>query len=448
VSGGPLPPGKVVASFDSATILHAALAAALRGRSFPHLGNSAAAAAAMRIGGHLPWPLLRRLYTRIGAGEGIDPERLGDVDLAGVAQWLTEKLPNRRYPAALIGSSNGALMHLAAGLQIPWLPGTVLIPVSRTGDPERPVDALRFGERFGPRLLKANPDVVLHHMHDQVQDELMVARMSYFRVKWRRLPDAYARFLENNLASGAPVIVVEDESSWPVVRVSDRHVFQSGAQGGVDPAGYLDRPNTPAPDGEAAEAEWGADPSLSSSLTEWSRRAGHPLLRLRYCGPQRPSAAVADTYRHWLQDRAERATRLLVSSFVLADPWRTINSAAVPFWTFFPVIPALQNFEQYLQSAPPFDDIDILMFQHGVTSTGYAAAERWLHAGRRTGANTRLIAVDPRKAPHDVGSLGRYGTELAELPVAQQVWSPMRVDAVLTALAGAGLPAVPVHTGQ
>jgi hypothetical protein len=34
---------------------------------------------------------------RIGAGEGIDPQRLGEVDLAGVATWLTEGLPKRRY---------------------------------------------------------------------------------------------------------------------------------------------------------------------------------------------------------------------------------------------------------------------------------------------------------------------------------------------------------------
>jgi hypothetical protein len=441
---GPLPPEKVVASFDSATILHAALVAALEGRPFPHVGNPAAAAAAIRVGGHLPWPLLRRLYTRIGASEGIAPQRLGDVDLAGVARWLTEKLPTRRYPAALIGSSNGALTHLAAALQIPWLPGTVLIPVARTGDPQRPVDACRFGERFGPRLLQANPDVVLHQMHDQVQDELMVARMSYFRVKWQQLPAAYAQFLNDNLAPGAPVIMVDDQSTWPVTRLGDRHVFQSGAQGGVEPGDYHNRPNTPPADDEAAEAEWGANPDLTSSLAEWSARSGHPLLRLPYRGPQRPAAAVADTFRRWLPDRGEPVTRLLVSSFVLTDPWRTINSAAVPFWTFFPVNPALRSFEQYLQSTPAFSDIDILMFQHGVASTGYAAAGRWLDAARRTGATTRLLAVDPRKAPHDIGSLGRYGAELARLPAAQRVWSPIRVDTALASLTDCGLPAIPV----
>ena len=183
-----LAPEKVVASFDSATVLHAGLAAALRGMPFPHLGNGPGAAAAIRTGGRLPWPVLRHLYTRVGAAEGIDPRRLGDVDLAAVARAARRRLPPRRYPAVMIGSSNGALAHLAAAMQVPWLPGTVLVPVSRTGDPERPADALAFGRTVAPRLLDANPDVVLHHMHDQMQDRLMVARMTYFRTKWHTLP--------------------------------------------------------------------------------------------------------------------------------------------------------------------------------------------------------------------------------------------------------------------
>jgi hypothetical protein len=135
----PLAPHNVVASFDSATVMRASLAAALKGQPFPHLGHSSGAALAVRVGGRLPWPILRWVYTRIGASEGINPHRLADVDMAAVAQWLANGYPQRRYAAVLIGSSNGALIHLAAALQVPWLPGTVLVPVARTGDPHRPV---------------------------------------------------------------------------------------------------------------------------------------------------------------------------------------------------------------------------------------------------------------------------------------------------------------------
>jgi hypothetical protein len=441
-----LAPRDVVALFDSATVLHAALAAALRGEPFPHLGNSPLAAAAVRIGGRLPWSLVRRVYTRVGASEGLDPDRLGDVDLAAVAQWLADGHPRRRYPAAFVGSSNGALAHLAAAAQVPWLPGTVLVPVARTGDPQRPVDALRFGERVAPRLLDRNPDVVLHHMHDPVQDELMVARMTYFRTKWRTLPAAYARFLER-LAPGAPVVLVEDGSTWPVVRVGERHVFQTGAQGGVEPDGYLRRPHTPRPDDAAPEAEWGADPGFGTAVADWCAAHDHPLVRLRYTGPQAPAHAVAVVLRDWYRNRGEPGDRLLVPSFVLGDPWRTIGAAAVPFWTFFAVQPALRALDAHLAAVPPYRAVDVLLFQHGVESAGIATPDEWLATASRHGATARLLALDPRRFPHDVASLGRYGTALAALPRAVRPWSPLDVDDALDGLAGAGLALLRGSTG-
>jgi hypothetical protein len=292
-----LSPSSVVASFDSATVLHAAVMSALRGEPFPHLGHNGAVAAGVRVGGRLPWPVLRRLYTRIGASEGLAPERLGDVDLAAVARWLVEQVPRRRYPAVLLGSSNGALSHLAAAAQVPWLPGTVLVPVARRGEPARPDEALDFGRRVAGPLLDRNPDLVLHHMHDHVQDELMVARMTYFRVKWTSLPAAYDAFLSRSLAPGAPVVLVEDTSTWPVVRVGERHVFQTGAQGGISPEEYLSSEYAPQPDDESAEAEWGAEPAFGSAVAAWCRANDHPLVRVVFHGPQSPAHAVATTLR-------------------------------------------------------------------------------------------------------------------------------------------------------
>ena len=128
------------------------------------------------------------------------PEQLAEVDLGQVAESFAAGYPERRYPAAMIGSSNGALAQLATAMQVPWLPQTVLIPVHRVSDPQRPDQALEFGRRWGPRLLQANPEINLHQMHDAAQDRLMTARMAYFRVKWNTLPQAYARFLTERLA--------------------------------------------------------------------------------------------------------------------------------------------------------------------------------------------------------------------------------------------------------
>jgi len=429
-----LKPTKVVASFDSATVLQAALAAALRGEPFPHLGHSSAAALAVRSAGRLPWPLLKQLYARIGASEGIDPARLGDVDLGEVARALVDSIPARPYPAVLIGSSNGALTHLAAAMQVPWLPGTVLVPVARRGDPQRPVDALEFGRRTAGPLLKRNRDIALHHMHDQVQDELMVAHMTYFRTKWQELPDAYAAFLSRRLMPGAPVLLVEDTSRWPVTRVSERHVFQAGAQGGRAADYFLSRPHTPSADGEAPEAEWGADAGLGSAVRRWCRSSGHPLVQISYAGPQGPAAAVATTLREWHQRSGAPADRLVVPSFVLGDPWTTIVKGAVPFWTFFSVEAALDSLRAYLEDAAPYRYVDLMLFQHGVPSAGIAAPDEWLRVAGAGGARARLLGLDARRFPHDIASIARYGPALSALPDSGRPWTPMDVGTVVESL--------------
>jgi hypothetical protein len=434
-----LKPADSVALFDSATAMVAALAAALRGEGFPNLGSPSIYGRAVRAVGHLPWPVLRRIYTRIGAAEGIDPARLGDVDLGAVARWLAGQYPRRRYPAAFIGSSNGALTHLAAAIGAPWLPGTVLVPVGRVGDPERPVDAMRFGEQHAPALLQRNPDVVLHHMHDQEQDHLMVARMTYFRTKWVGLPAAYPEFLDAALLPGAPVIIVDDRSSWPVVRIGERHVFQPGAQGGLDPEDYLSRPHTPTADDHAPEAEWGAEPAFNAAVADWCRQAGRRVVVITTPGPQEPAHPVAVVMREWYHGRGEPDDQLLVPSFILGDPWLTINTGHVPFWGFFSVQPARRALEDHLARSDRYTVVRLLLFQHGSDSQGIARPEDWARTVERFGARADFLGLDTDKFPHDIGFLGRYGPALKRLPHVRALWSALDVDEALRGLAQAGL---------
>ena len=271
----------------------------------------------------------------------------------------------------MIGSSNGALAHLAAALDVPWLPDTVLVPVAHADDPDRADDVLEFGAQVAPALLERNPDIGLHHMHDPLQDELMSRWMSYFRVKWRALPTAYADLVRSRLRPGGQVIMVDDTSTWPVTRVAERHVFQAGGRGGAPPKDYLSRAHTPSADETAPEAEWGLDRSFAADLTRWCEAASIPLITISYDGPQAPAAAVAETMRDWYRSRGEAADRLVVPSFVLGDPWNTVNAAAVPFWTFFAVQPARAALDDYLGQAEPYRDVHLFLFEHGVSLPGH-----------------------------------------------------------------------------
>ena len=179
----------------------------------------------------------------------------------------------------------------------------------------------------------------------------MVARMTYFRTKWRALPDPYARFLASTRTGGAGR-ARRGPSTWPVVRVGDRHVFQAGAQGGLEPADYLRRPHTPAPDAEAPEAEWGADPGLGAAVARLVRCARPPAGPAAATGARRPPRTPSrPCCATGTPTAASPPTGCSCPSFVLGDPWRTISAAAVPYWTFFAVQPALRALEAHLAAA-------------------------------------------------------------------------------------------------
>ncbi|NQX37064.1 hypothetical protein [Herbiconiux sp. VKM Ac-2851] len=429
-----LDPKKVVATFDSASELHAALVAALNHQPFPHLGNSELYAGAIRAAGHLPWPILRSLYTRIGGAEGINPDTLPEVDMDSVANSFAEPFAAETYPAVVVGASNGAIMHLAAAMGAPWLPGTVLIPVHHVGDGDRPNRALEFGKEFGPRFLDANPHVRLHQMHDMAQDALMTTRMAYFRTKYTQLPPAYREFLDTRLAPGAPVFLVDDRSTWPVTEAGPRHVFQTGGRGGLTPEEHLARPHTPAATTVAPEAEWGADPDFTDAVAQWCATHDHPLIRVVLPGPQEASAPVADTIREWTIARGGAADKLLVSSFVIADPWRTFATGRVPFWTYFPVREALNSLDAYLADGR-YEQASVTMFQHGVESPGLATPADFEQVLRTHNTDFHLVAVDPDKSPHDIGSMTRYGPELQAEPDAGLPWEPLSAKAAASGIA-------------
>lgn len=436
-------PAKVVAAFDSASVLHAAVVAGLNRRPFPHLGNPPPMGPIVRAASRLPWPLLRELYRRIGGAEGVDPGLLGDIDAERIAASFAAAFRRAAYPAMLVGSSNGALAHLAVAMQVPWLPSTVLIPVRRIGDPERPDEALEFGRAVAPPLLAANPGLDLHQMHDSAQDELMTARMTYFRVKWNRLPDAYARILRRQLLPGAPLVVVDDGSSWPVTRVGERHLFQSGGRGGLTPEQHLAQPHVPAADDRAPEAEWGAHPGFVDGAIAWAEAHGHPVVRISLEGPQAAAAPVAEVLRRWTRARGGDADRLLVPSFVLGDPWQTFRAGLVPYWTYFAVREAADALDAYLGAAEPYRRVDLMMFQHGVDSPGRATPEELEDVVRRHGAEPHLFALHRDRDPHDMGALGRYTPAFRCLPDGPP-WRTLAAGTALRALAAAATPGLRV----
>lgn len=417
---------RYVAGFDSSGAMLRALARYLHGQDFPALGNPRVLEPLLVAGNLLPARLRERVYAASGGLTAVPAARLGRPFAEEVAAWMTSLYPRRRFPLALIGSSSGAAVHLAAALGAPWLPQTFMVPVRNPGnDPDDPNRDLEWGRQPAHTLLDANPEVQVHHMHDPVQDRLMLEQMTYFRLKRLRLGPAYERVLRDAVEPGGTLLLLNCRRRWPVTRVGDRHLFQFGAVGGATEeellhgsdrvAAYLARYrpglrrwDPPAPDGEAPEAEWGFEPALAADVERFAGEHGYRVKRLSFDGPPELSPLVADLYRWWYQARGLPDDRLLVESFILLEPWWTLAAGLVPLWTTFNTEDAAAPVERYLDQRPPFAEIHLTLFAHGVDSVGLAPIQRWQAIVNRATRTGRFAGVDPRAYPRDFASFVRY----------------------------------------
>lgn len=431
--------GRAVAGFDSASAMVRVLGSALDGRDAPLLAQFPAPLEPaldwlMRRVERLPEPAVEAVYRRAGWLDAVTARRLRHVRSEQLAAWVVRHYPRRRYPVVFAGSSNGAVVHLAAALGAPWLPQTLLLAARTRGlDPDDPAADMRAMMPAGRALVEANPGLALHHMHDPVQDRLMIARMAYFRVKFLQLPGPYREFLANCLAPGGTLVLVDCALRWPTTTVGDRHVFQFGAPGGATEhefreggprvAEFLRRQGSgrdrwlpPAADGDSPEAEWGFAGSLADDVATIAAEQGHTVDRLRFEQPEDASPLIAGLFRDWYADHGPPAGRLLVSSFLLMDPMLAMRTGSVPYWALFGTRPSLDRLTGYLSCAPAYDDIRLTVFPHGAESIGLAGIREWqavLGSARQHG---QLIAIEPDHYPRHFRAITGFHRELSRLP--------------------------------
>ena len=423
-----------IAAFDSASAMVRSNAAYLRGKDFPRLGNVEPPTTEpfIQLVDKLPRSLQEFVYTKGSAKEGISVDSLQDVSSEVVSEWVVNEYPQQYYPAVAIGSSCGALVHLYAALGIPWLPQTYLIPVNHPGfEPNDVEPYVDWGIQHGSKLLDANPNLQLHHMHDPSQDRLTSKGMTYFRVKRLSLGVAYERFLENCLPKGGTIFIVECQKKWRTTQIRDRQFFQMGAVGGTTQEEFLhgsdrvtkflkhynsprEKWDAPEPNVTTPEAEWGFEATLRDDIERFARQRGYKVQRIVYDEPATPSCFVAELYRDWYKQRGIDTNRLLVESFVLHEPYWTLKTGSIPYWMTFNVQPDLEKLQDYLNSTIPYDEIYMMLFSHGTDSVGLASIEEWRTALKQAKQRGEFVGVDETAYPRDFASMINYHNELKE----------------------------------
>jgi hypothetical protein len=463
-------PRRIVAGFDSGTAMLRRLASFDAVRADGNAGSAGSTgnggdpdalgpgthvlAAAATAANRAPRPLKERLYAASGGAEAVPRHRVADIDSDALAEWVTGHYGRGRRDVAFVGSANGALTHLAAALGARWLPQTLLIPVRRHGvPPEDGSEDLRRMRSTGEALVRANPDWRLHHMHDPVQDRLMIAHMCYFRVKWLRLPAAYRESLRETLPRGGTLVVSDCALRRPTTAVGERYVFQHGGFGGATQdelrhggprvRAYLRAYGSdyraftaPEPDGEHPEAEWGFAPELMADLEELAAQEGWRLVRLRYDEPESLSPAVADLYRDLYRRRGIPPNRLLAETFMLVEPYWALRTGSVPYWAVFNTEPSQRALADYLDRSEDFEEIRLGLFSHGVESVGMAGAADWARVLDRATKVGTFLGTDPEHYPRDFAVLFRFRRELARVRGRQALPEPVTWDEAEESLKG------------
>jgi hypothetical protein len=445
------PGRRYIVDLDSTSSMLYAISHYLRGQDYSSVGVTFPGSDYVaRLINKLPTCLLRTLYSWSGWMEGTPINRLHMLCMNSIDDWMACRYPPGRYPAALIGASNGAAVHLAAALGAPWVPQTFLLPVRR----HLPVDDLRadleWGREPAQALLNRHSDIRIHQMHDPIQDRQMLRHIGYFRIKHLTLGPVWRAFLKMTLAPGATLLVLDCRYRWPVSELSPGHVFQSGGFGDVrfdEMAGGSDRIrnflrrerssdeqwDVPEATALVPEAEWGFAPEMAVDIERFAGENGYRVLYIGFTDPESLSPLIADLYEWWYarRDSVPQRRRLLAECFALLEPWWTINTRSIPYWLVFNTQISAFKLERYLETRRAFDELFLLLMSNGIVGVGQVSTRVWREILSRAGQRGEFVGVDEKKFPADIGSFLMYHNRLEKMNCRRYgPLSPMTVEEV------------------
>jgi hypothetical protein len=438
VHRGASEPHRVVSPDSPARVLVAAAARALRGEDCSDLGYQPILS---RFRG-APEPVRRAAVARAAARAALAPEEAAAADADLIARWLVDHYPPRSYPGVVLGSPHGAAVHLAVALGVPWLPTGFEMSVHWPGGAaDDPAAALDYGARVASAIVEGSLGVGVRQVHDPVGRGVLAGSTITLVVRWQHLPAAYRRFLSTQLAPGAPLYLLRDARTWPVLDSGNGHSFQvGGPASGMEPTdfepdsdplgqvlrgvgGDRSRWRPPGFDCPQGYGEHAVEPSFESALRDWADQAANPVHRVLFPRPDALSAATADVYRQWLRSAGKTGNRCVVECGRLIDPWQVVRAGLVPYWCENATQRNVAGAELWLAGSAAFNSVDVLPEPPGLQTPGVAGLPQWLAVasfGRRRGAVDRVAArgypVSPIPTRHATEALQDHPYDLPAPP--------------------------------
>ena len=336
-------------------------------------------------------------------------------------RWCISQYPPRRYPAILVGSPGGAVAHLAALLQAPFLTSSFLLAFRHRIDPDDIGSYHRFGEEVAERLLEDGDFEAINH-YDPLHDRSLIKYADFLRLRLVRLPRVYRDFIANSLAPGGRLILINCSYPWPQYRLGERSFLQVGGLGGVEPEEFLKRWSLDLPLEERPESEWGCPVGLAEDLRRFAREQGIELLELEFDHPERYSLLA---YRAYLAAGA-REEELLLDCFTYISPYTNIAAGIPALWLPFNDRSSFEFARRFFEGKR-FRKIYLALVPSFARCGDTVPFTEWRELLQGKG-RVELLGVDPRAYPADPLAPFAYSTKLERLRRRHRLDQPLHLE--------------------
>lgn len=187
-----------------------------------------------------------------------------------------------------------------------------------------------------------------------------------------------------------------------------------------------ERWESPVPDANLPEAEWGLEPKITLDLEQWDniRRIERKILKFSH--PQSMSLAIADLYKKLYEEEKISTEKLIIDSFNVISPLLTIRKGCVPFWLVFNTKRSYEKLQSYINSEH-YKFIYMMMISPGKESIGAIAIQKWKDILKRASQKGKFIGTSSEEYPYDLGIYARYSKEFNKVLPDIEVPGPLKV---------------------
>lgn len=415
---------------SGATVL--SVAAALDGQLFHPLPEASRQVPLLRLVNRLPNGLIRRIVERSSRQRGHDPRMASSLSSDDLAEWNVrayDYLPaDRRFDVIVLGAPSGAAAYIASALDAPFLSHTFVASFRSPGHPDDIEGYQRRGEEIITPILSRNPDLHVINHYDPVHDRFLVGQVNHVRMKLLDLPLSYRHFIEERLAPGGHLIVLNCHAQWGQYEIRPRYTFQVGGLGEISDRDFvrgsaqlerwLEEEGSPNRRGwklplrwaPHPESEWGSQPEFGEAVSAFASERDVHFYTADFGSVEEISRLAFYTWQ-WLNFLLGQSPEaVLVDGFIQMNPLAPRLSRLLPLWLPFNCLDSRRFLQSMVSEFP--EDAPILLQPWPSFSPGPDIAESRDWNRTLLGRRGRWLGSSADRYPYDLASVGAMTTVL------------------------------------